>query len=170
MTDDIIDLVPYLKRDEGAEVPRGAMALWGAEGERSRFALPLWRIIYLAQAERGVIVWRSVDGGGSVTPFVALDLAQEPARVDITTPLPPFAEDEEPGLMDRGRDGLVVFLGFRAGRAWSLVVDGGAEREAPLASNVREDILFLAGECAGLLFLRDLAGDGATSEGMDPEP
>lgn len=165
MTDDIIDLTPYLKRDEEDDVPRGAMALWGAEGERSRFALPLWRIIYLAQAERGVIVWREVGGDGTAVPFVALDLAKEPARVDVAAPLPPFAEDEEPGLLDRRGEGLVVFLGIKAGRAWSLVVDGCAERETPLASRTREDILFLAGECAGLLFLRDLAGDGAAGGG-----
>jgi hypothetical protein len=54
--------------------------------------------------------------------------------------------------------GLCVFLGARAGQLWLLLVDGG-ERTAPLPPNVREDVLFLAGECAGLLFLRDLAGD-----------
>jgi hypothetical protein len=40
------------------------------------------------------------------------------------------------------------------------VVDGSdASRANPLSSRDREDILFLAGECAGLLFLRDFAGD-----------
>jgi hypothetical protein len=58
---------------------------------------------------------------------------------------------------------LVVFLGVKAGRAWSLVVDGGERRDGPLSARTREDILFLAGECAGLLFLRDLAGDGPAS-------
>ena len=165
MTDDIIDLTHYLRREDGDDVPRGAMALWGAEGERSRFALPLWRIIYLARAERGVIVWRPVEGGPEPRPFVALDLAHEPARTEIGAPLPRFAEDEEPGLLDRGPDGLVVFLGVKAGRAWSLVVDGGERRDGPLSARTREDILFLAGECAGLLFLRDLAGDGPASGG-----
>ena len=51
MADEIIDLTRYLKREPESDLPRGAMALWGADGERSRFALPLWRIIYLAQAE-----------------------------------------------------------------------------------------------------------------------
>jgi hypothetical protein len=110
MTDDIIDLTHYLRREDSADVPRGAMALWGAEGDRSRFALPLWRIIYLARAERGVIVWRPVDGGHEPQPFVALDLVSEPARTDVGA-RPGFAQDEEPGLLDRGPDGLIVFLG-----------------------------------------------------------
>lgn len=170
MTDDIIDLTAYLKREEAADVPRGAMALWGAEGERSRFALPLWRIIFLARAERGVIVWRPTqDVDAPPVPFVALDLAVEPARVEITTPLPPFGEEDEPGLLDLETDGLVVFLGVREGRAWSLMVDGGEPRGEPLTSRTREDILFLAGECAGLLFLRDLAAEALAPDEDETE-
>ncbi len=57
MTDEIIDLTQYLNREPAEQKPsRGAFALWGADGERSRFALPLWRTIYLAQGERGSIV------------------------------------------------------------------------------------------------------------------
>jgi hypothetical protein len=37
------------------------------------------------------------------------------------------------------------------------LADGGDEREGPLDARRREDVLFLAGECAGLLFLRDFA-------------
>ncbi len=49
MSDEIIDLTQYLNRESKEEEPaRGAFALWGADGERSRFALPLWRTIYLA--------------------------------------------------------------------------------------------------------------------------
>ena len=51
------------------------MALWGAEGERSRFALPLWRIIYLAEADRGLIVSSEDEGQRVLDPYVVLDLA-----------------------------------------------------------------------------------------------
>ena len=169
MANKIIDLTRYLKRDAETDLPRGSMALWGADGERSRFALPLWRIIYLAQAERGLIVWRSPKGDRAPVPFVALDLTHEPARTELTSGLPWFGEDDEPALYERGSDGLVVHLGWRCGRTWSLVVDSGDAKATRLAARTREDILFLAGECAGLLFLRDFADDLSNSSGAgDP--
>lgn len=161
MSDEIIDLTRYLRRESEKGLPRGAMSLWGAEGERSRFALPLWRIIYLARAERGVIAW-SAGVGSQPTPFVALDLASEPARATVDRELPPVDEEHEASLHDLGADGIVVHLGWREGKLWSLIVDGGPERNEPLSHTAREDILFLAGECAGLLFLRDLGPDDGT--------
>jgi len=38
-----------------------------------------------------------------------------------------------------------------------MVLVMGGEEDGPLAGRKREDLLFLAGECAGLLFLRDFA-------------
>lgn len=157
MGNEIIDLTKYMKREPEGDLPRGAMALWGADGERSRFALPLWRIIYLAQAERGVICSRLAQGGGEPEPFVALDLAQEPARIDLPADLPTFMDDREAILRDLGAAGVVVYLGRRADRIWSLVVDGVVPGRDPLDARAREDILFLAGECAGLLFIKELA-------------
>lgn len=55
--DDIIDLGEYLRRrDEAEKAPRTAFAVWGGEGKRARFALPLWRIVYLAGGARGELV------------------------------------------------------------------------------------------------------------------
>lgn len=156
MADEIIDLTRYLKREADTELPRGAMALWGAEGERSRFALPLWRLIYLAQAERCVIVARDVEQD-RVLPFVALDVARDPARTGLDRELPSFEEVADATMIDDGEEGLLVYLGERGGREWSLVIDGVRDGREPLSTRAREDILFLAGECAGLLFLRDLA-------------
>ncbi len=165
MADEIIDLTRYLKREPAAELPRGSMTLWGAEGERSRFALPLWRIIHLAQGERGLILYAPVGRPRAAAPFVVLDLGSDPARLDLDDVLlPRFGPDEGPSLVDLGRDGLAVFLGARAGSVWTLWVDGIAEREGMLTSTVREDVLFLAGECAGLLFLRDLADEAELDE------
>ncbi|MDX1495463.1 MAG: hypothetical protein R3253_15450 [Longimicrobiales bacterium] len=160
MADEIIDITRYLKREPSSDLPRGTMSLWGADGERSRFALPLWRIIYLAQGERAVIAWSEETRQNRLHPFVVLDIAVDPARREIDgTRIPRFDADEGPSLVDFEREGLVVYLGARAGRIWTLVVDGGPGREETLARSAREDILFLAGECAGLLFLRDLADD-----------
>ena len=160
MSDGIIDLGEYLRRKEGAKEPVSTFALWGAEGERSRFALPLWRSIYLAAGERGGIVW-DTPGGGPLRPFVVLDLGSDPARTG-------FEWHGAPGL-DAGRvpevlagpgGSLAVYLGEDEARRWFLVVVGAAGGVSEPTGRDREDILFLAGECAGLLFLRDFA-DGA---------
>jgi hypothetical protein len=173
MADEIIDLTRYLRREPSAELPRGSMTLWGADGERARFALPLWRVIHLAQGDRGLIVRHPVQRPHAAEAFVALDLGSDPARTTVPLDrLPRFGSDEGPSLVDMESDGLVVFLGARAGQLWLLLVDGGEGRAAPLPPSVREDVLFLAGECAGLLFLRDLAeaeADDARSERGGPE-
>ena len=160
MSDEIIDLTQYLNRESKEEEPaRGAFALWGADGERSRFALPLWRTIYLAQAERGAIVWRDTTGDDVPHAFLVLDRGQDPARLEVDQNAIPVSEDgEPPALHDHGSDGVTIFLGERGDRIWHWVVDGGGTRTGELSAKSREDILFLAGECAGLLFLRDFAG------------
>jgi hypothetical protein len=168
MANEIIDITRYLKREPAADMPRGSMALWGADGERSRFALPLWRIIYLAEAERGMILWSESGGHRNQKPFVVLDLGADPARTEVDPgAVPRFGVDEGPSLVDLEGKGLVVYLGSRRGHVWTLLVDGGSTRQSPLATNAREDILFLAGECAGLLFLRDLAAE--TDDDVAPD-
>jgi hypothetical protein len=60
-TDDtIIDLAAYLRRKEAeaeGEDPPSTFTLWGGEGERTRFALPLWRAAYLAGGRRAALLW-----------------------------------------------------------------------------------------------------------------
>ena len=158
MSNEIIDIAQYLERSADTSRAEAKFSLWGGEGERSRFALPLWRIIYLAQAERGVILWRDEEGKRAPKPFVVLDLGSDTARLDVDGgSLPHPRQGEAPALYDRGDAGVVVSLGVRKGRLWCLLVDGGGPRSEPLPSRSREDILFLAGECAGLLFLREFA-------------
>jgi hypothetical protein len=89
-----------------------------------------------------------------------LDLAQDPARLKVDQDTIPISEDgEPPALHDFGPQGVTIFLGFRGDRIWHLVVDGGDKRTGELSAKKREDILFLAGECEGLLFLRDFADE-----------
>jgi hypothetical protein len=157
MADDIIDLSSILERRGDSDAPAGTMALWGASGERSRFALPLWRVVHLAEADRGVIFWRPTSGDATPRPFIALDVAGDPARVEVSAAVTACEDHTGGHLHDRGPDGLVVCLGARDGRVWGLVADGGTR--PPLSPRKREDILFLSGECAGLLFLRDFADE-----------
>lgn len=165
MSDDIIDLGEYLRRREGEAPPASTFALWGAEGERSRFALPLWRCIYLASGERGAILYRD-RAGGPLHPFVVLDLAEDPPRIEFSAEhVGRLGGGDPPEVLDGPTGSLAVFLGDRGDRRWFLVVAGSAEvRGGELATHDREDILFLAGECAGLLFLRDFADESGNGE------
>ena len=63
MSDEIIDITRYFERDPVEEVLPRTIAMWGADGERSRFALPLWRVVHLAGGERGMILWRKEPDG-----------------------------------------------------------------------------------------------------------
>lgn len=160
MSDDIIDLGEYLRRREEEQEPASTFALWGAEGERSRFALPLWRCIYLASGERGGIVWQ-LDPARDLRPFVVLDLAHDPARTDFPAAAVASLEGAEASSCGEHPPGTVaIYLGKHGARRWYLIVQGDPERMGGLTGRDREDVLFLAGECAGLLFLRDFA-DGA---------
>ncbi|MGE0158445.1 MAG: hypothetical protein AB7T31_03480 [Gemmatimonadales bacterium] len=158
MADQIIDITRYLEREHEDEVLPGAIALWGADGERSRFALPLWRVLHISGGERGVILWRRTSGDRTPHPFVVIDVARDPARLRLEGSWLARCETHESAtLHDLGPDGILVYLGTRDERIWCLLAEGG-RREGPLDPKRREDVLFMAGECAGLLFLRDFAG------------
>jgi len=161
MSDGIIDLTQYLDREDGEdyEASSATFALWGADGERSRFALPLWRSIYLAGGDRGAIVWRDPLAAHAPQPFVVLDLAKDPPRTEFDGSLLGSADDAPPTVREHVSGGLSVLLGTREGRQWFMVIDGGEHRDSNVHGRDREDILFLAGECAGLLFLRDFADE-----------
>lgn len=114
VNDDVIDLTKYLARtppDPEQEGARGNFSVWGGEGERSRFALPIWRSIYL-------VVVSVLEGEDAVpqSPFV-LDLAAEPSRTEFE--LPKMRSDiggEAPKLIEEG-DVVAVFLGARKERS-----------------------------------------------------
>jgi hypothetical protein len=160
MADEIIPISRYLEREAEEDVLPRAIALWGVDGDRSRFALPLWRVVHLAGAGRGVIAWRNTSGDRRPRPFVVVDLARDPARLGLGgLPVERCEQSDRPTLHDLAPNGLLIYLGTRDERVWCLFTDGGEARELPLDPKKREDILFLAGECAGLLFLRDFADE-----------
>lgn len=162
MDDRVIDLSDYLERRPGSDPgQKTAFAVWGGEGERSRFALPLWRAIYLVDGERGALV-RARKGASppeELTPFFVLDLVSDPPRKEFSAgTVEAIWEREPPAVADRGPGGVAVLLGEEEAWKWYLVVDDGNESREPLGGEVRDDLLFLAGECAGLLFHRELSG------------
>jgi hypothetical protein len=167
VVDDIIDLGEYLRRREVAEkAPRTAFAVWGGEGERTRFALPLWRVVYLAGGTRGGLVWvPEGEERARPRPFVVLDLVDEPARTRFSGSLVQGMDvTQAPMLRELGTEGLAIHLGEQDGRRWFVVVSETKERSGVVEGRVRDDLLFLAGECAGLLFFRGFAGEARDGE------
>ena len=158
MVDDhVIDIRRYLDQSPGSQ-DEGAFAVWGGGEERSRFALPLWRAIYLVGGDWGGIVSLSKeDDADGIRPLFILDLKQDPARTHGPTGSPHQLRGEEaPALACSEDQELAVLLGEDDERWWFLQVVGGASG-ATLEGKCREKLLFLAGECAGLLFFRELA-------------
>jgi hypothetical protein len=162
--DDVIDLASYRGQAfprTGREGSPSRFAVWGAEGKRSRFALPVWRAIHLVSGGRGGLVWtpqgRGSAGDAAVPePLFVLDLASEPARTEFTPPSLEGLDATEPPTLLEQEGSVVVYLGNRDDRNWFLILDGRSQSE-PLDSDAKEDLMFLAGECAGLLFFRQLA-------------
>ncbi len=155
MDDGIIDLTKY---GRGGQGKGRTFALWGGEGERTRFALPVWRCIMLLDGEVGAIVSTAGEGTGEeVSPFFVLDLEVEPARTSFDGGhLGPLAGEEPPALaIEEGE--AAVLLARDEARRWWLVVRGDDVGAEALTAGEREDLLFLAGECAGLLTHRGLA-------------
>ena len=71
---------------------------------------------------------------------------------------------DAPALRELGEGGLAIHLGEHEARRWFLVVADTAKRSHSVEGRVRDDLLFLAGECAGLLFFRRFAGEVDTPE------
>jgi len=154
--DHVIDLQEYLKGKQ--EERKGAFSIWGGDGERSRFALPMWRAIYLAHGGWGALLWGPEDHvPRSLTPYFVLDLQSEPARTSVEPDLVEgLWSGDGPVLIDEPPGPVSILLGTREGRRWFMVISGDPRSER-LEPRTRDDLLFLAGECAGLLFHRDLA-------------
>jgi hypothetical protein len=137
----------------------GTFSVWGGEGSRGRFALPVWRAIHILDGDRGGIVQLPLGEDGP-RPLFLLDLAKDPARVDCAVELlNALLEEEAPALAINATGEMAVLLGADAKGSWFLQVWGRGS-ENPLDGKKRETLLFLAGECAGLLFFRELSQSG----------
>lgn len=152
MDENIIDLRSFLEDAPGRR--DGVFALWGGDQNRVRLAVPLWRAIFLLGGDRGAVVSGS-EGGGPPQPFFVLDLGDDPARTEFPEESTGLLNGRTaPGIGTSPEGGVAVLLGIEEGRRWHLVVTG-PDLRLELDPRLREELLFLAGECAGLLFLRD---------------
>ena len=159
MDEKIIDINPYLRGFAEGRAGK-AFSVWGGDGLRARFALPVWRAIALLEGERGGIVLLP-SSEDHPRPFFVLDLVGEPARSDCSLgSRGALREEEAPAIALHPEGEVAVFLGANQKGSWYLQVWGGST-EKPLGGKDRETLLFLAGECAGLLFYRELTGSGA---------
>jgi hypothetical protein len=158
VTDKVIDIRRYLGLDSGEGHGR-AFAVQGGEGERTRFALPVWRAVSLVGGERGGIVSLRKGEREDSTPrqFFFLDLRRDPTDLALPFPLLQSLRNEPAPSMEMTEEGeLAVVLGEEEGTVWFLQILGIGLEAAP-EGRARETLLFLAGECAGLLFLRELS-------------
>lgn len=153
MSDDrIIDLQAYLegRDDDFDEAP---LALWGTEGDRRRFILPLWRMSFIAEAGWAGLVRE--NGPDDLEIVVVVDQREEPARPEPGRPLPALVEgDLAPSVRVTEAHELVVALGKGPrGRRWVIVLLERPPDAEGLDADDREDVIYLAGECAGLVEL-----------------
>jgi hypothetical protein len=158
MTDDqVIDIREYLAESPEVRSP-GTFSVVGGGGERSRFAMPVWRTIYLVGGDWGGIVALPKDvENPTAKPVFALDLRLDPARTEIPTrSLNLLLGKSVPALATTMEGGFAISLGEDEEFRWFLQVLGGRPVE-PEDRKDREALLFLAGECSGLLFFRKLA-------------
>lgn len=155
MSDEIIDLSEYQAEREG----RRAFSVAGGEGERSRLTLPMWRAIYLLDGERGGIV-RAGGPGSGLHSFFVLDLGESPARTGFDGEGARRLESRDPPAVDVSEGAATILLSRDDRRGWFLVITGPKVGASELGRREREDLLFLSGECAGLLLHRDVGTSG----------
>lgn len=144
--DDVIDLDRYREESRGGS--GAGVSLHGADGEHRHFALPLWRMASVSGARWAGLVRH---GGGDDPPVAvtAVDLAAGGPREAPPGGLPGPEVRRPPHLAEHSDGRVVLPVGGFGGAAWSVVL--GDRSRGPLGPGIREDLLFLAGECAGLL-------------------
>ena len=144
MSDDrVIHLDDYRRADD-PDARRG-LSLVGAEGDRRHFALPLWRMANTASADwAGIVRW--TESGPEAT--TVLDLSADPARQRPPSGFPASPGANPPDVVETN-EGVVLPLGRHGESRWAALLAGRSVRMRA----ARDELLFLAGECAGLLAL-----------------
>lgn len=153
MDEKIIDLTEYVDR---RSEPETTFAIAGGDDERSRLALPVWRALYLLDGERAGLTWTRGKDEPLHTLFV-LDLGAEPARTEFDFSMVAGLIDRDPPTVEVGEGSAAIVLARdEEDRTWFLVVVGPDVGRSVPGSRDREDLLFVAGECAGLVIHRKL--------------
>jgi len=150
-------------RDRRTHRLRLAEALHRPDAHKSAILAHLVEVADLSGADRVATVWLEEYGNGLIHPHVVLDHSSDrPRRTFSPEPLCEAWELGVPGAHDRPAEPaarlpatLAVALGSDGTRAWFLVAESVYGR-ASLDGRARDRIMFLAGECAGILLHRDL--------------
>ena len=152
--DDVIDLSRYRRRQ--ADRKDAGLSLLGAEGVYRHFALPLWRMASVAGATWAGLVRRLEEGPAET--LVAVDLRPGGARREPEGGLTEAPLQPPPHIVEDpdGRRTLAVSVDGRG--QWYVVLGEGTP--SSLGARAREDLLFLAGECAGLLAVLEAGSEG----------
>ncbi|MBM4182705.1 MAG: hypothetical protein FJ207_00605 [Gemmatimonadetes bacterium] len=114
-------------------------------------------------ADRAAAVWVDEHGTGLIHPYVVVDfLSARPRRAFASEPLRAAWQLGVPSALDAPADPasaapttFAVALGSDGTRAWFVVADSALTRP-PIANEVRDRLMFAAGECAALVLHRDL--------------
>jgi tetratricopeptide (TPR) repeat protein len=163
-------------RDRRVQRLRVAESLYSAAPGRQALLRHITEAASITGADRAAIVWVDEYGPGLVHPHVVLDLlADRPRRSFSAEGLRRAWELGVPSALDEPGSGtsdwqsaLSVALGSDGTRAWFLVTESVTARSM-LDADVREKIMFLAGECSALVLHRDLDAMVRSSLG-DSEP
>ncbi|HSW28292.1 MAG TPA: hypothetical protein VLH75_02250 [Longimicrobiales bacterium] len=161
---DILRLDAYRERRD--QRLRLAMSLYGTDRGRSELLQHLVKVSGLLGADRAATVWIDEFGPGLVHPHVVLDLLSDrPRRAFVAEPLRrawaggvPGVSETVTGPAPRG-DGpawtVAVALGSDGTRSWFLVADA-VSPWGGMGAEVRDRLMFLAGECSAVVLHRDL--------------
>ncbi len=176
-TSNVLRLDEY--RDRRDQRLKLAAALHYADRGRYTLVEHLAELATLLSAGRAATVWVDEYGPGLVHPHVVLDLASDrPRRTFSVEPLRLAWESGVPGVYhnddDRSRGfgaesggTMVVALGSDGTRAWFLLADSVGARK-PLSEEVQGRVMFLAGECSGVVLHRDLESREGTTDASKP--
>jgi tetratricopeptide (TPR) repeat protein len=150
-------------RDRRTHRLRMAEAVHRVEPLKHAVFTHLVQIADLTGADRVATVWVDEYGSGLIHPHVVLDLlCDRPRRSFSAEPLHEAWELGVPAALDRHRSSgaavpttLAVALGSDGTRAWFIIADSVFARPV-LDEEIRDRIMFLAGECASVVLHRDL--------------
>jgi tetratricopeptide (TPR) repeat protein len=167
---DVLRLQEYRDRRSGRL--RLASALQRGDPRKHEVFEHLVEIADLAGADRAAAVWVDEHGSRLIHPYVVVDqLSGKPRRAFAFEPLAEAWQLGIPGARDRPAEPaasvpatFAVALGSDGTRAWFVLADSVMPR--PLVPmDIRDRLMFLAGECASIVLHRDL--DAVVySEGM----
>ncbi len=147
--------------------------------DRQRYAVldHLAGVAAILSAGRAALVWVDEFGPGMVHPYVVLDLASDRPRRSFSldplnrawesgVPGVHFSEEDERGHvfgLEPGGTSMAIALGSDGTRAWFVVADALGVRP-PLSEDAEGRIMFLAGECSGVVLHRDLDEDASSPD------